>query len=62
MLKKIISVRGILTRLLLLSVAAAASGLLISIMAATPVGATVVVTELACFLTFSLIGKFLKRS
>lgn len=56
------SFRAVMVCSALLSVAAAASGLLISIMAATPVGATVVVTELACFLTFSLIGKFLKRS
>lgn len=56
------SFRAVMLCSAVLSVAAASAGLLLSILAGTPVGATVVVIELVCFLTFSLVGKFLGRS
>ncbi len=40
-----------------ISVLAAAGGILISILASTPVGATIVVADIAVFILFSLIGK-----
>ncbi|MCQ2446011.1 MAG: metal ABC transporter permease [Clostridia bacterium] len=56
------SFRAVMVCAALVSVFASAAGLLVSIAAATPVGATVVVAELICFLTFSVIGKFLGRN
>ena len=41
----------------LYAVVTSAIGLLISIMLSTPAGATIVVTELVCFGSFSLVGK-----
>ncbi len=42
-----------------LSVTCAALGILISILAATPVGSTIVVIDIAAFAVFSLIGHFI---
>ena len=39
-----------------LSVCCAALGILISILAGTPVGSTIVAVDLAAFLVFSLLG------
>ena len=44
-----------------LSVVSALSGLLISILAGTPVGSTIVAVDVIAFLLFSLAGKLLKR-
>ena len=40
-----------------ISVLGAVAGLVISILAGTPVGATIVVVDLAVFLVFSVIGR-----
>ena len=44
-----------------LSVSCAASGILISILAGTPVGSTIVAVDILAFAVFSLAGKALKR-
>ena len=44
----------------IISVLCSASGILISILAGTPVGSTIVVVNIAVFFIFSLIGKILK--
>lgn len=44
------------------AVASSALGILLSILLSTPVGATIVVTELVIFGIFSLIGRILKRA
>ena len=44
-----------------LSVSCAASGILISILAGTPVGSTIVAVDILAFAVFSLVGKVLKR-
>jgi zinc transport system permease protein len=44
-----------------LSVSCAGSGILISILAGTPVGSTIVAVDILAFAVFSLAGKALKR-
>lgn len=44
-----------------LSVFCAAAGILVSILAGTPVGSTIVAANIAAFAVFSLAGRFLKR-
>ena len=44
-----------------LSVSCAGSGILISILAGTPVGSTIVAVDILAFAVFSLVGKVLKR-
>lgn len=46
----------------LISVFCAAAGLLVSLVAATPVGSTIVVADMAVFGIFSLLGVILKRT
>lgn len=50
------SFRGVVICAAIISVVCALIGILISIVASTPVGSTVVVTDLAVFAVFSLIG------
>lgn len=45
----------------ILSVSCAGSGILISILAGTPVGSTIVAVDILAFAVFSLVGKVLKR-
>lgn len=44
-----------------LSVFCAAAGILVSILAGTPVGSTIVAANIAAFAVFSLAGRFIKR-
>lgn len=55
------SFRGVMVCSCLLSVVCAALGILISILASTPVGATIVLVDLAVFLIFSAAGRLMGR-
>lgn len=54
------SFRGVTICSALLSVCCSAAGILISILAGTPVGSTIVAVDIAAFAVFSFTGRFLK--
>ena len=56
------SFRGVILSSAVLSVVCAAAGILLSIVASTPVGATIVCMDMAVFALCSLAGMVLKRS
>ena len=56
------SFRGVILASAILSVVCAAAGILLSILASTPVGATIVCMDMAVFALCSLAGTVLKRS
>ncbi len=56
------SFRGVILASAVLSVVCAAAGILLSIVASTPVGATIVCMDMAVFALCSLAGMVLKRS
>lgn len=53
------SFRGVILCSAVISVICATIGILISILASTPVGATIVIVDLACFAIFALTGRML---
>lgn len=55
------SFRGVILCSAVISVICATIGILISILASTPVGATIVIVDLACFALFALTGRMLGR-
>lgn len=55
------SFRGVILCSAVISVICATIGILISILASTPVGATIVIVDLACFAIFALAGRTLGR-
>lgn len=55
------SFRGVILCSAVISVICATIGILISILASTPVGATIVIVDLACFAIFALAGRMLGR-
>lgn len=55
------SFRGVILCSAVISVICATIGILISILVSTPVGATIVIVDLACFALFALTGRMLGR-
>ena len=56
------SFRGVICSAAVISVVCAAMGMLLSILASTPVGATIVVTDLASFLLCWIVGKLMRKA
>lgn len=56
------SFRSVIICSAVFSVICAAAGIIISILAGTPVGATIVAIDIAGFIIFMILGKILKRS